>query len=209
MVPAVRPLRSLSTARGWPGLTPDPIQKNRLSRSRRGPSRRVRKNVSTRPGSKAEVATSLRHVRSTPESRHEADGLGCPFCANNGSPASFDHLVDTSEKSRRNVKAECLSSLEIDNEFELGLQLDREIGGFFTPENSIHVASCPTIGIGDAHAIANHSSNVDKFAESVDRWKPKAIGSIDDDLAIREHKRIIQNNKEVGIRLRHRRQCVP
>src|SRR4029453_11429317 len=50
MVPAVRPLRSLSTARGWPGLTPDPIQKNRLSRSRRGPSRRVRKNVSTRPG---------------------------------------------------------------------------------------------------------------------------------------------------------------
>jgi NAD(P)-dependent dehydrogenase (short-subunit alcohol dehydrogenase family) len=26
MVPAVRPLRSLSTPRGWPGLTPDPIQ---------------------------------------------------------------------------------------------------------------------------------------------------------------------------------------
>ena len=87
-MPAVRPLRSLRRPEAAPGLTPDPIQQNSLSRSRRGPSRPVTcsywgtKNVSTQPGSNSEMLSCeqmfsavhpttditkiLRHVRFVP-----------------------------------------------------------------------------------------------------------------------------------------------
>ena len=66
MVRAVRPLRSLSLARGCARINSKfDTAKNRLSRPRRGPSRPVAcsyggmKNVSTRPGSSTEVGARL------------------------------------------------------------------------------------------------------------------------------------------------------
>src|SRR6266403_529350 len=42
-------------------------------------------HVFTQPGSKAEVGRPNRDFRFTPKSRHQADGAGCPFCANSRS----------------------------------------------------------------------------------------------------------------------------
>ena len=67
-MPAVRPLRSLRRPEAAPGLTPDPIQQNSLSRSRRGPSRPVTcsywgtKNVSTQPGPEPDIIASWNHI---------------------------------------------------------------------------------------------------------------------------------------------------
>ena len=69
MASTVRPLGSLSMGRGCAGLTPGPIQQNRLSRSRPGPSRPVTcsysgtKNVSTRPGPKPDMGALLGTAR--------------------------------------------------------------------------------------------------------------------------------------------------
>ena len=66
MVRAVRPLRSLSLARGCARIDfRFDTAKNRLSRPRRGPSRPVAcsyggmKNVSTRPGPEADASDDL------------------------------------------------------------------------------------------------------------------------------------------------------
>ena len=90
MVRAVRPLRSLSMARVAPRLTPESIQQNKLSRSRRGPSRPVAcsywgtKNVSTRPGSFSEVSVRTADFRSSPNSGHRTSGRSLPNSANFG-----------------------------------------------------------------------------------------------------------------------------
>jgi hypothetical protein len=70
MVRAVRPLRSLSLARGCARIDSRfDTAKNRLSRSRRGPSRPVAcsyggmKNVSTRPGHVTDMPKYLSNVR--------------------------------------------------------------------------------------------------------------------------------------------------
>ena len=61
-----------------PGLLKTRYSKNRLSQSRRGPSRPVTcscwgtKNVSTRPGSKGDILARQSYVGFAPESRHRA-----------------------------------------------------------------------------------------------------------------------------------------
>jgi hypothetical protein len=48
-------------------------------------------------GSLAEVAISLRHVRSTPESRHQAEGSARPLRANNGNRRA--HSITSSARA--------------------------------------------------------------------------------------------------------------
>ena len=46
-----------------------------------------------------------------------------------GKEVLFDHLVCLGQQHRRHIDAECLGSLEIDNQFKLGRLLDRQLGG--------------------------------------------------------------------------------
>jgi len=46
----------------------------------------------------------------------------------------FDHLVGAGEKRGRNVEGKCLRAAEVDHQFVLGRELDRQIGWLF-PES--------------------------------------------------------------------------
>jgi hypothetical protein len=48
-------------------------------------------------------------------------------CQNRKSPTLFDHLVGAAEQRRGDIDAECLGSLQVDRQFELGRKLDWQI----------------------------------------------------------------------------------
>jgi hypothetical protein len=48
----------------------------------------------------------------------------------------FDHLVGAGQQRGRHIEAERFCSLEIDDKVELSWLHDRQVGGFFTAENS-------------------------------------------------------------------------
>src|SRR5262249_13319853 len=53
--------------------------------------------------------------------------------------ASFDDLIGDLLKMHRYVETERLGSFEVDHQLELGRLLDRQIGGFFTFQNSVDI----------------------------------------------------------------------
>ena len=63
----------------------------------------------------------LHDVRFTPKSAHQAAGVECPLCANNGmdapqqAPPLFNHLVRPGEQRGRHIEAERLGRLEVDD----------------------------------------------------------------------------------------------
>jgi hypothetical protein len=65
-----------------------------------------------------------------------------------GARASFDHLVGQCEQLGRHGEAERIRGLTINDEFELGRQLNRKIGRLGAFENPIDVAACTNKQIG-------------------------------------------------------------
>src|ERR1035437_9654915 len=92
-----------------------------------------RKPLATRgrtihPGQKAKYSLRAHIVRFAPESGLKSDLAGGPFRASSGSRlASFDHLVGAGQQRRGDNETDGLSRLEVDDEFEFGRLLDRQI----------------------------------------------------------------------------------
>jgi hypothetical protein len=91
-------------------------------------------------GQKSEVAITLRHVSSTPESRHPADRPACPFramrrlmhCSNH----QFYSITSSARASRAcGSEAQGLGGGQVDDEIEFSGRLDRDVGGLRTPQN--------------------------------------------------------------------------
>src|SRR5262249_55962599 len=69
------------------------------------------------------------------------------------STPSFDHLVGARQECLRDRKAECLGGLEIDDQLDLHLLLDRQIGWLFTLENATGVKSDLSVLLYQARSV--------------------------------------------------------
>src|SRR5262249_25548088 len=82
---------------------------------------------------------------------------------------SFDHLVGAGEQRGRHLKAECLSSLEVDNKLQRCWLNDWQVSRFDALEDLPGVHAHLTIQIGQAGAIAHQAAGYGIAASFVDR----------------------------------------
>src|SRR5271168_1289008 len=68
---------------------------------------------------------------------------------------SFDYLAGEREERRRDLEAELLRGLEIDDEFDFGRLDDRQLLGLFALENEPGVSADQTIDTGEARSVAH------------------------------------------------------
>src|SRR3569833_1563924 len=85
---------------------------------------------------------------------------------------SLDHLVGLSEHCWPNNEAQCVRSLEIQHELELGRLLDGEVGWLRTPQNLIHVDGSAAKPVDAARRIRQESPSLDILPVGVHRWQP-------------------------------------
>src|SRR5260370_563941 len=76
----------------------------------------------------------------------------------------LDDLVGGHLHDQRHREAERLRRFEIDDEFELGRQHDRQVGGLLAPEDAAGVDADLSISVRDAPTLAHHTAGCDEFA---------------------------------------------
>src|ERR1700687_5499270 len=87
----------------------------------------------------------------------------------------FNHLVDNGEHAGWNVEAERLGGLEVDDEFELGRLLDRQVGGLFALENPPNIDAGLAPGVL-AGAVTHQTAEVWVLTAIVNRRYPMTGG---------------------------------
>ena len=76
----------------------------------------------------------------------------------------LDHLVGATKERQRHGDAKHLCGFEVDEQFDFGGLLDRQVHRLFALENAAHVAPGETAGVDDVGAVADQASSRDKLA---------------------------------------------
>src|SRR5690348_13221696 len=82
-------------------------------------------------------------------------------------PASFDYLVGACKQGGWHFEAERLGNLEVDDQFELGGLLDRQVGGLYALEDLIDEAGGTVVEIRIVHAVAQQPAQLHELARRV------------------------------------------
>ena len=80
--------------------------------------------------------------------------------ANNGSGPLLDHLVGTGKQRRWNDEAESFRRIEVDDQFELGGQQDRQVYRLDPGDNATRIGTRLTVGTKDTRTIANKTTGL-------------------------------------------------
>ena len=83
-------------------------------------------------------------------------------------PLSFNDLVCTGEQSGWHVEAECLGGLEIDDQFELGRRLHRQVGGRLTAQDAVDIGRRLPILLGEVGGVGHETAGRHEETERVD-----------------------------------------
>src|SRR5262245_33920721 len=108
---------------------------------------------------------------------------------------SFDHLVGAGVQGFRHGKAERLRRLEIDHQCELGWHLYRQVSRPLTLEDTIDVASRSPVIVPQIDSKREQPTLRDEKTRSIDRVQSVPRSERNDQLAMKEHRRILRHDQ--------------
>src|SRR5215470_381541 len=95
---------------------------------------------------------------------------------------SFYYLIRPQQERWRDVESQSLRSLEIDHQLELRGLLDRQVGGFRSLQNLVHVGGEESIHVRDAGAVTHEAAGLDEFPPLEDTRQAVSGRQVDDPL---------------------------
>src|SRR6516225_704400 len=83
--------------------------------------------------------------------------------------ASLDHFVSAQQNRWGYGKTERRGGLAVDDHFELGRKLHREIARFIAAQNAIHIGGGATVGLYPVGCVGEQAAVSDKLRLPIDR----------------------------------------
>ncbi len=131
---------------------------------------------------KADIAQCSRHVSKVPQ----------------GDITSLlNQLVRASKDARRQLKAERLGGLEVDDHLEFRWLLHWKIGRLGTPENLVDVVSGAPRRISNTWPIGDEAAGCHKFPNSMKRRQLLPSGEFRDALSMITRERVFDRNQRI------------
>src|SRR6266508_2526292 len=116
---------------------------------------------------------------------------------------SFDHLVGNREQAWRKRQAECLGSLEIEDQLELGRLYDGQIGGLFPLEYPANVDADEPIRVSQAGSITHQAAGRGELARLIEGRNCVTCRQRHNLMSPTGTKRIDGNKNRFGMHLQH------
>ena len=96
----------------------------------------------------------------------------------------LNNLVNSGEQPRGHLDAECPGGLEVDDQFELGGSLHRQVGWLLALEDAVDVAGRSTILVDEIRPIRDQTARDNELACVVDRRQLSAGCQLNDQTAM-------------------------
>src|SRR5262249_15564007 len=84
----------------------------------------------------------------------------------------LDDLVSPQQERLRNCPAESLGGRAVNNELELRVLLNRQVGWFRAPQDLVDIACPKPVHVRKAYSVKHQAAGIHVFAKWIHGWQP-------------------------------------
>ena len=114
---------------------------------------------------------------------------------------SSNHLIRPRQYVGRNRQADLLGGFQIDHQLEFCWLLYGEVTRLGTLQNFVHINSGTPVQVGNAHAVADEPSGVDKFSPAVQRRQSALYCEVGNLFSLRIEDKAVHHEDAVSTQL--------